>query len=249
MNYYVLNESELKNGIILCYLRTQSKKESDDFISKKDDCVIYRGEFLPSKLILRGDKIIDVYNDMFVDNDSGDIDTNYYYIDKEYVIANGKPKLIASFDKKLKYPEYIVGKTYCLFCGKKLPQYVEIDSNDETIAKESTTEQLINRGYYEFKCGEYAEDGKLVVVPKPNKKYINYEWDNKEKKWVQTTKKEDLISLRADFIRMYSMSKRTIDDLEMFGNAEDEIAVEKKKMDQYKEEADNLYDIIRNMEG
>ena len=69
-----------------------------------------------------------------------------------------------------------------IMCGYPIPDPVNLN-----YVRTATVEEMIERGVYECKDGEYIEDNKLVTVPKPNH---FAKWDHIEHVWV--TKQSEL---------------------------------------------------------
>lgn len=212
MNYYLLDLEKIKNGELVCYLKAEKMEDIEEYKKNNTiDTIIYTGEYLPEKLKLVGEELVDITEDA-VDYDSYiDEETSYYYLDKSKVISEGMAFIVNISPYRIKNPSEYFGINVVEYIGT-YPKYVEINQDGITVHN-STKEEMIKRGYYELNEGEKFQDGHIVQVPNPSTEYLRYTWDRETFTWKLITTREELQQAKTNLILQHNKKRKEISAL------------------------------------
>ena len=251
MNYYLLDLKKIKNGELVCCLKAEKMEDIEDYKKNNTiDTIIYTGEYLPEKLKLVGEELVDVTEDVMDYDSYIDEATSYYYLDKSRVVSEGMAFIINISPYRIKNPSKYLGVDVVEYIGG-YPKYVEINQDGIT-AHSSTKEEMIKRGYYELKDGEKFQAGHVIQVPNPSTQYLRYVWNRELFVWQLATTKEELMLKRKDLIMQYKELKTEIETLLEFEEefeSDGIIEVLKLQMEQVKKEIDEILKVTKECDN
>ena len=110
----------------------------------------------------------------------------YLYLDRESV-KNGMPCVIDKSITQIKEYKKIYGE-YCIEFYGNLPYYVGLDLETDTL-REATLSELVERGDYILKQGEYIDNNEIIYIEKPFE-FCKALWNGKE--WIEIGTKEEI---------------------------------------------------------